>query len=226
MLRERLHDTAIELHHILSQKNLRFGIFGGYAIAVMQGVRDTSDIDCLVSASKDDVIEVLDGKGSFILLPSPRQDYALFHWRDLPTGRYPVQVKMFFTHFPEAIHTMEHLPSILLPITGRFGPGVSYFLDPFTLFKGKLRAAVGRERFYDSADLRALAWRYEPIIKARARELDPKTVGVLLKRYEEMTYLFDRLGVNIREAQRAAYGFYPDNYVVTPVGDVQYGLLA
>ncbi|KAI2620911.1 hypothetical protein GGS26DRAFT_601501 [Hypomontagnella submonticulosa] len=226
MWKERFHDAAIALHRILGPQNIRYGIFGGYAISVMQGVRSTKDIDCLVSASKDQVIRLLDKKGGFNLAPSSPEDYVLFEWSDLPDGKCEILVEIFCTDFPGATYTLDNVTLLLLPITGRSGYGESFFLDPFRIFKGKLQAAASRAVFHDTADLRTLGHLYGPIIRSRVNELDAYTVGIAIKRYKELVFLFDRLGVDLAGARRTAYGFRPDDYLILPVGNVQHGLLA
>ncbi len=39
MLQDRLNDAAIALSQVLSDARIKFGIFGGYAIAVLGGQR-------------------------------------------------------------------------------------------------------------------------------------------------------------------------------------------
>jgi hypothetical protein len=72
MLQQRLNDAAIALHKILAQENINFGIFGGYAIGAIGGVRESKDVDCLASTSKEQIIQLLNGKEGFVAVPQNR----------------------------------------------------------------------------------------------------------------------------------------------------------
>ncbi|AEO68660.1 uncharacterized protein THITE_2130380 [Thermothielavioides terrestris NRRL 8126] len=74
------------------------------------------------------------------------------------------------------------------------GEGVSRFLEPFRVFKGKLSAAAARDAFVDAVDLRALGARFEAEIRPRAGELGFEIVGHALSRHGELGLLFARLG--------------------------------
>lgn len=95
MLQDRLNDAAIALHRALAPANIRFGIFGGYAIGVLGGPRESKDIDCLASVSKQQIVALLDGKNGFVAIPQGRQDYVAFLWSDMPDRRYAVLVEIF-----------------------------------------------------------------------------------------------------------------------------------
>lgn len=78
MLQDRLNDAAIALHQILAPANIRFGIFGGYAIGTLGGPRESKDVDCLASVSKQQIVALLNGKAGFTVIPQSRQDYVAF----------------------------------------------------------------------------------------------------------------------------------------------------
>jgi hypothetical protein len=99
MLQDRLNDAAISLHRILSRHHVHSGIFGGYAIGVLGGARESKDIDCIASISKEEVISLLDGKEGFTAVPQTRQDYVAFLWSDKPDGRQAVLVENFCEQF-------------------------------------------------------------------------------------------------------------------------------
>ncbi|KAK6222222.1 hypothetical protein QIS74_04477 [Colletotrichum tabaci] len=177
MIQGRLNDAAITLHRVLRQEGISFGIFGGYAIGAIGGVRESKDIDCLASVSKDQIIRVLNSREGFQAIPQSRQDYVAFLWSDHADRRNAVLVEIFCEKFPGAQFSMENVPCRPISIQGiSFGPGTSSFLDPFYLFKGKLRAAATRAKFHDSADLRMLASRHAQVIRPRADELNPDKV--------------------------------------------------
>lgn len=76
MLQQRLNDAAITLYKVLTQENINFGIFGGYAIGAIGGVRESKDVDCLASTSKEEIVQLLDGKEGFVAIPQTRTDYV------------------------------------------------------------------------------------------------------------------------------------------------------
>lgn len=99
------------------------------------------------------------------------------------------------------------------------------FLDPFYLFKGKLSAAATRAKFHDSADLRWLESHYNAQLCAHSHELDLSLVGLALKRYEELEWLFQRIGVNTNAARQAAASLDPHRLPRPQPGSVQRALL-
>lgn len=226
MLQDRLNDAAIALHRILAPANIRFGIFGGYAIGVLGGSRESKDIDCLASISKQQIVALLDGKGGFAAIPQGRQDYVAFLWSDRPDRGNAVLVEIFCEQFAGAQYSMNGIQATVRTVRGqRLGNGPSSFLDPFLLFKGKLRAAATRSKFHDSADLRWLADRHSAAIQARRGELSLQYIGLALKRYPELELLFGRLGVNITGAKHSVRDLSPSRLPAPAPGDVQRGLL-
>ncbi|KAJ4179365.1 hypothetical protein NW759_017300 [Fusarium solani] len=175
MIQGRLNDAAIALHGILSGEGIDFGIFGGYAIGTMGGTRESNDIDCLASVTKEQIISLLDNKEGFQAISQNRAQYS----------------------------TMD-VPRSVIPIEGlSLGQGSSFFLDPFYPFKGKLRAAATRGKFHDSADLRMLGGKYKSVIESRAQELNVQYIGLALKRYPELERLFQQLGIDVEQAKHA-----------------------
>ncbi|KAE8356062.1 hypothetical protein BDV28DRAFT_7345 [Aspergillus coremiiformis] len=226
MFQDRLNDAAIALHRVLSRANIHFGIFGGYAINVLGGSRESKDIDCIASISKQQMINILDGQDGFVAIPQGRQDYVAFLWSDKPDRSNAVLVEVFCEQFTGAEYTMKDVPVSLRTINGqRLGTGQASFLDPFYLFKGKLRAAATRSKFHDSADLRWLAARYGNLIQARKVELNPQYIGLAVKRYPELEHLFGRVGVDLNGAKDAARDLDPFKLLRPTPGDVQRGLL-
>ncbi|KAG4430177.1 hypothetical protein IFR05_014336 [Cadophora sp. M221] len=61
MLQDRLNDAVMSLSRVLSDAGIKFGIFGGYAIAVLGGQRESKDIDCVAALSKQAAVNLLDG---------------------------------------------------------------------------------------------------------------------------------------------------------------------
>jgi hypothetical protein len=120
---------------------------------------------------------------------------------------------------------MAGVPCKTVTIQGlTLGEGTSRFLDPFYLFKGKLRAAATRAKFHDSADLRMLAGKYGALIKPRVGELSLEYLGLAVKRYIELGILFEQLGIDVEAAKEAVKNV--DQLPPPAPGDVQRGLLA
>ncbi|GAO17227.1 uncharacterized protein UV8b_05489 [Ustilaginoidea virens] len=187
MMQERLNDAAIALHSVLSREHVAFGIFGGFAVATYGGVRESKDIDCLASVSKEQIIRLLDGKAGFQVIPQSRQDYVAFLWSEHANRRNSVLVEIFCENFPGSQYSMAHVPRNVISIGGAtLGQGEACFLEPFYLFKGKLRACATRFKFHDAADLRMLAGKYQASLKPRAHELNLEYVGLAMKRYPEL----------------------------------------
>lgn len=58
MRQERLNDAAIALCKILSENNVKHGIFGGWVVGIRGGPRGSKDIDCLVAGGKQQVLKM------------------------------------------------------------------------------------------------------------------------------------------------------------------------
>lgn len=99
MHQDHLNDAAIALSRALSNAGIKFGIFGGYAITVLGGQRETKDIDCFAAPSKQVVINLLDGKDGFVVVPQTREDYVAFLWSETPKST-TVLVEVFCEQFP------------------------------------------------------------------------------------------------------------------------------
>lgn len=73
---ERLHAAAIALQKAFGDADVQFGIFGGYAVTILGGVRESKDIDCIASLTRARAIVILNEKTGFSLIPQTRQDYV------------------------------------------------------------------------------------------------------------------------------------------------------
>lgn len=100
MRQDRLNDAAIALHRILDRANVRYGIFGGYAIGTMGGPRESKDVDCIASISKSQIIQLVDGKEGFEYINQARPDYTAFLWSDRADRQRAVLVEVFVEQFP------------------------------------------------------------------------------------------------------------------------------
>jgi hypothetical protein len=122
---------------------------------------------------------------------------------------------------------MNSIDSKTIAINGQVTPlGASSFLDPFHIFKGKVRAAAERAKYHDAADLRWLETRYSQEIRARKKGLNIKLVSLAMKRYPELELLFTRIGIDIIKVKNAAVNLDLNNLPLPTPGDVQEGLLA
>ena len=121
---------------------------------------------------------------------------------------------------------MSKVQASTIAIGGQsLGDGSTIILDPFFLFKGKLRAAATRAKFHDSADLRWIESRFGQMIQAKHDELKLEYVGLAIKRYAELELLFSRIGIKVDAAKVAAQNLDPNNLPFPAPGDVQEGLL-
>ncbi|KAI0890789.1 hypothetical protein F4806DRAFT_489882 [Annulohypoxylon nitens] len=228
MSRELLNDAAIVLHHIFSNENIKYGIFGGYAISAFGGLRATKDIDVLASISKDELLKLVTKEHGFDALTQARDDYVAFLYADKAAPKLQVLVEVFCAKFKDFQHTMKGVSITAIPIKGSYhGPGFASFLDPPYLFKGKLHAAATRSRPYDAADLRALVTRYKEDIASHTDKMNIKDIGLAIKRHPELVFLFRQLDIDVHKAERAARFLNP-NDIKQPIaaGAVQSGLLS
>jgi hypothetical protein len=118
MHQARLNDAAIALSRILDKHPIYFGFFGGYAIAAYGGQRECQDIDCLAGATKQQMVDVLDGKEGFVKAPiqtrfmgAPNQtsdDYVAFLWSDQPNRKNEVLVEIWCDRFPGKLSAASH----------------------------------------------------------------------------------------------------------------------
>ena len=103
MIQARLNDAAIVLYQVLDQAGIKHGIFGGYAIGSLGGPRESKDIDCIASVTKDEIIRLLDGRHGFQFVNQPRPDYVAFVWSDTSDKRNAVLVEIFVERFEGTI---------------------------------------------------------------------------------------------------------------------------
>lgn len=74
----KLSDAAIAICKALDELGVDFGIFGGYAVAVLGGPRESKDIDCVVNCSKDWLVQKLSKVDGFRSSGNVRPDFASF----------------------------------------------------------------------------------------------------------------------------------------------------
>ena len=108
MIQSRLNDAAIALHRVLAAANIKYGLFGGFAVSTLGGSRESKDVDCLASASKEQIITLLDGNHGFKYIDQSRPDYVAFLWSEKPKDPRAVLVEIFVERF-QGIHTILSL---------------------------------------------------------------------------------------------------------------------
>ena len=104
MIQSRLNDAAIALDRVLAAASIKYGIFGGFAVSSLGGPRESKDIDCLASASKEQIIALLNGKHGFKYIDQARADYVAFLWSEKPKDPRAVLVEIFVDQF-QGTHT-------------------------------------------------------------------------------------------------------------------------
>ena len=101
MREDRLSDAAIALHQAFTAENVKYGIFGGYAVSILGGPRESKDVDCIAALSKEQVVSILSRQPQFRLIPQTRTDYVAFFWNDdTKSVSDHVLVEVFTEKFP------------------------------------------------------------------------------------------------------------------------------
>ncbi len=96
---ERLAEAAIALQQVFYQQGIKNGLFGGFAIAALGGVRSSKDLDVIAALSKDQIVEVVSRNPQFRFMQNTRQDYSCFVWSDKKDMRDSVLVEVFPERF-------------------------------------------------------------------------------------------------------------------------------
>ncbi|RAH72332.1 uncharacterized protein BO66DRAFT_399653 [Aspergillus aculeatinus CBS 121060] len=225
MRQERLNDAAIALHTALSSAGVKYGHFGGYACTLLGSRRETSDIDCLVSATKPEILALVDGVSNFTVIPRNREDYVALVWSDSANQGEPVLIEIFCERFRGSHYTMCHCyPRLTLVRGERMGVGLVQHLPAFAIFKGKLRAAATRSEPHDVFDLWWLAGRFQTVYN-HARLLNLDYVGFAIKRYPGLELLFFLLGLDVVAAAARVQDVELNQLPLSGPGDIQRGLL-
>ncbi len=72
------------LSKILTEAGIKHGVFGGFAITVLGGPRESKDVDC---------------SNGFTFIPQPSPDYAAFLWSAKPEDKGNMLVELFVDTF-------------------------------------------------------------------------------------------------------------------------------
>ncbi|KAF1818434.1 uncharacterized protein K489DRAFT_413725 [Dissoconium aciculare CBS 342.82] len=190
----KLSDAAIAISKALGdQLGVEFGIFGGFAIAVLGGPRESKNIDCVVNCSKEWLVNNLGKIDGFRSTGNSRPDLASFLY-----GENHVLLECFPT-------SMEQLETMRVEVRGeKAGLGQTAILDPVLCFKGKLQAAATRAKFSDAVGLLFLEGQHGQMLRDRNKEFNRYHVGMAMKRYPHLELAFVRLGVNMEACKAVA----------------------
>ena len=99
--------------------------------------------------------------------------------------------------------------------------GVTWILDPFFLFRDKIRLSATRNKFVDSHDLRILEEEYGLIFKKRVKALDPAYVGRSIKNSPDLERMYEGIGVDIEHALEASKSLKLEQIFPPPPAEVQ-----
>lgn len=246
MIQSQLNDAAIALDKVLAAANVKYGIFGGYAISILVGPRESKDVDCLASASKQQIVALLDGKFEFKYIDQARTDYAAFLWSDKPKDPRAVLVEIFVDQFQgtydvfsgslsELIEcsftgsqfSMSEVVPVTRSVVGQVsGTGFITLLDSVHIFKGKLRARATRNKYHDAADLRYLEGEFRADLRQKSDQFNLEYAGLAMKRSPELERPFFRIGIGLDDAKARVAAVNLDFLAGPQPGDVQRGLLA
>ncbi|KXS93549.1 hypothetical protein AC578_4972 [Pseudocercospora eumusae] len=189
----KLSDAAIAIEQALAPQGVDFGIFGGYAVAVLGGPRESKDIDCAIGCTKEWLVENLGRVPGFRSTGNARADLASFLY-----GNDNILIEFFPT-------SLSMMRTMRVEVTGQqTGKKTTVILHPVFLYKGKLQAAATRAKHSDSVDLLFLEGKHLAELAARNHELNKRHVGMALKRYPHLLHSFQRLGINIADCTALA----------------------
>ncbi|KAI9855521.1 MAG: hypothetical protein M1813_009749 [Trichoglossum hirsutum] len=221
MRQGELNDAAISLSEVLSAGNVRHGLFGGCAVTALGGPSEAKDIDCLVAASKQQIVSTLDRKGGFTVIPPRADDFVAFLWTD---GSNNEQVLVELSLASEAA-MQSAVPKVIRVRGEQRGEGSTSILGEPYLFKGKLRSAAVRAKPDDAADLIFLESRFPDALRTGTNQYRPHYAGLALRRYPHLLPVFQRVGIDVEAANNAARHFSLESPPPLQNGDIQRALL-
>ncbi|KAI4151994.1 MAG: hypothetical protein LQ340_003158 [Diploschistes diacapsis] len=206
MKQERLNDAAIALCRILQAAGVKHGIFGGYGIGALGGPRESKDVDCIASITNAEVIAIVNFKNAFVYVNHGRDDYASFLWSDRPSRERASPGKSFRELGSRSAIRDARSPN----------------LDPAG--NRKVRAAALRDKYHDSADIRWLEGNYRPLLIERRDVVNLDYAGLAMKRYPELEFVFNRIGIDVQAAKARVAAVYLSGLPPPQNGDFQQGL--
>jgi len=199
-----LNDAALAVSRILTFHRIHHGFFGGFAIlAKGAGHRpETKDIDILVSAKKQEVVNILSNKRGWLEIPHVREDYVAFFWN--PSEFYDddelekglVLVELFVgqqrSKFPLSKNQVLRGNAL----------GMSYIpiLNEEYLFRGKLIAAASRVKASDVQDIQYLISTHGKQLRGAVTKADKGTIGSAVRRHPQLRKMLEKVGIETRGA--------------------------
>ncbi|KAH0542491.1 hypothetical protein FGG08_003087 [Glutinoglossum americanum] len=215
MRQERLNDAAITLSRVLTENNVKHGLFGGCATTALGGPSEAKDIDCLVAGDMQRMLDLL-GKDGFRAIPQAGENYVAFSWNDASGG----QEKLVPAGAMQSV-----IPKVIRVRGERLGEGPTSLLDEVYLFKGKLRAAAVRAKASDAADITYLVSTLPDKLRTNANRFDLYYVGLALKRYPHLLPVIQGIGIDVGAAEGRVKGISLETLPPPQPGDIQKNLL-
>jgi hypothetical protein len=121
---------------------------------------------------------------------------------------------------------MQPVVPIVVQVRGeKLGEKSASLLDVVYLFKGKLRAAATRSKHSDSADVIFLESTFLYELRNSRDQFSLYYTGLALKRYPHLLYAFQRIGIDVKAAEKEVESISLDALPPPQEGDIQKGLL-
>lgn len=124
-----------------------------------------------------------------------------------------------------ALYGMHGVQTLIRQVIGQItGTGNIFHLDPSFIFIRKVRAAALRDKYHDSADIRWLEGNYRPLLIERRDVVNLDYAGLAMKRYPELEFVFNRIGIDVQAAKARVAAVYLSGLPPPQNGDFQQGL--
>ncbi|KAK6349563.1 hypothetical protein TWF696_005848 [Orbilia brochopaga] len=201
MRQSTLTSAAVALSTVLTSHRISHAFFGGWAVIAKGADRESKDLDVLVKAEKDDIVNLLtkdikglkgEDVGTWMVIPQSRSDYVAFFWKASPTSTEMVLVELF-------IGPKTKIPSTVSLIVD--GVHAVPVIDTPSLFRGKLSACAFRSKPNDCSDLIFLATSCASQLPSDTiKKIDTKVIGMAIKRYPDLIDCLEGLGISTRKA--------------------------
>ncbi|KAF3938605.1 hypothetical protein ABW19_dt0201316 [Dactylella cylindrospora] len=201
MRQSTLTAAAVALSTVLTAHRITHAFFGGWAVIAKGADRESKDLDVLVKAEKEDIVNLLtmevkglkgEDVGSWMVIPQSRNDYVAFFWKASSSSSEMVLVELFIgpkTKIP---------PTVSLKVDSVHSVPI---IDTPSLFRGKLSACAFRSKPNDASDLIFLATTYASQLPSDTiKKIDCKVIGMALKKYPELIESLEGLGISTRKA--------------------------
>ncbi|KAJ6264914.1 hypothetical protein Dda_1067 [Drechslerella dactyloides] len=222
MRQSTLTSAAVALSTVLTSHRISHAFFGGWAVIAKGADRESKDLDVLVKAEKDDIVNLLtkgmvglkgEDVGTWMVIPQSRSDYVAFFWKATPTSTEMVLVELFIGTFKlstissfgkrktnsSCLGPKTKIPSTVSLIVD--GVHAVPVIDTPSLFRGKLSACAFRSKPNDCSDLIFLATSCAHQLPSDTiKKIDTKVIGMAIKRYPDLIESLEGLGISTRKA--------------------------